>query len=78
MRIKTLAEIEKQAIIYALYKFEGNKKKSAAALGVSRGTIYALIRKHKIDELTNDTNMPPDPSDNADLVCELGDTNAQT
>lgn len=78
MRIKTLAEIEKQAIIYALYKFEGNKKKAATALGISRGTIYALIRKHKIDEFTNDTNMPPDPSDNADLVCELSDTNAQT
>ncbi len=47
-RIRTLQEIERQAIIDALKIMEGNITKAAEALNVSRNTLYNKIEKYKL------------------------------
>ena len=46
---RTLAEIERQAIVSELVVRSGNKKESAAALGISRSTIHRKIEEYQID-----------------------------
>lgn len=50
---KTLREartqLERQMMLQALRRFEGNIVKASEALGVSRPTFYDLLRKHEID-----------------------------
>ncbi|MDP7039624.1 MAG: sigma 54-interacting transcriptional regulator [Myxococcota bacterium] len=45
----TLAEIERQAIVSELVARSGNKKESAAALGISRSTIHRKIEEYQIE-----------------------------
>jgi len=45
----TLAELEKNAILSELIARSGNKKETAAALGVSRSTIHRKIEEYQID-----------------------------
>ena len=47
----TLDEMERQRIVDALRQFAGNKKEAAAALGISRDTIYQKIKKYGIAEI---------------------------
>ncbi len=47
----TLDELERQRIVDALRQFAGNKKEAAAALGISRDTIYQKIKKYGIAEI---------------------------
>ena len=47
----TLDEMERQRIVDALRQFSGNKKEAAAALGISRDTIYQKIKKYGIAEV---------------------------
>jgi DNA-binding NtrC family response regulator len=45
---RTLAEIERMAIIQALDRTNWNKQEAAAQLGLYRPTLYSKMRKHKI------------------------------
>ncbi len=47
--IKTLAEMEKEALTRALAHFDGNICKASRALAVSRPTIYRKLKKYGID-----------------------------
>lgn len=47
---KTLLEREREQVAQALGISKGNKAAAARLLGVSRGTLYSLIDKHKLDE----------------------------
>ncbi len=44
----TLEELEKQAVVAALERTEGNVKEAAGALGIDRSTLYEKIRKYGI------------------------------
>lgn len=48
-----LAETEKQLIISALEKYNGNKAKAAQDLGISRRTIYRKLKQYNIQHKTN-------------------------
>ncbi|MEY2598248.1 MAG: hypothetical protein RLZZ142_507 [Verrucomicrobiota bacterium] len=43
-----LREVEKQAILRALEENGGNKKRTAEALGIQRGTLYAKLRRYGV------------------------------
>src|SRR5262245_22999784 len=45
---RTLAEIERMAIMQALERTNWNKQEAAAQLGLYRPTLYSKMRKHKI------------------------------
>jgi two-component system response regulator HydG len=45
---QTMAERELTAMLEILHECGGNKKLAAQRLGVSRSTIYAILKKHKI------------------------------
>ncbi|MFT7581866.1 MAG: two-component system response regulator AtoC, partial [Myxococcota bacterium] len=45
---KSLAEIEREAIIVALRDNRGNKKRSAEQLGIDRRTLYNKLAAYKI------------------------------
>lgn len=47
-KLITFAEAEKEALLRALRLFQGNKARAAEALGVSRATLYNLIRKYQL------------------------------
>jgi serine/threonine-protein kinase PknK len=44
-----LRELEKQAVIMALRRTEGNKQKAAKVLGISRRALYNKLESHQID-----------------------------
>lgn len=48
-RIKTLKEVERESIIQALQRWEGNRSKVADELGVSRRTIINKIKEYGLD-----------------------------
>ena len=43
-----LAELEKQAIVAAIERTEGNIKEAAASLGIDRSTLYDKIKRYEI------------------------------
>jgi len=45
---KSLAEVEKEQIEYALRHYKGNRSYSATALGISRSTLIRLIKQYNI------------------------------
>ncbi|OOO63430.1 sigma-54-dependent Fis family transcriptional regulator [Clostridium tepidum] len=47
-KIRTLEEIEKEAIINTLNEYNRNMSKTAKALGITRATLYAKIKKYNI------------------------------
>ncbi|MDS1002441.1 sigma 54-interacting transcriptional regulator [Clostridium sporogenes] len=47
-KIRTLEEIEKEAIINTLNEYNRNMSKSAKALGITRATLYSKIKKYNI------------------------------
>lgn len=49
MRIRKLADIEREAILIALYRFRGNRTQTAKALGVSLRTIRNKIDQYRIE-----------------------------
>jgi transcriptional regulator with GAF, ATPase, and Fis domain len=48
--IKTLREIEKDAILIALEKAKGNKRAAASMLDISERTLYRKLREYEIDQ----------------------------
>ena len=47
-KIRTLEEIEKEAIINTLNEYNRNMSQSAKALGITRATLYSKIKKYNI------------------------------
>jgi DNA-binding NtrC family response regulator len=47
---RTLAEIEKMAIVQTLQRTNGNKQEAAQILGLYRPTLYSKIKKHEIPD----------------------------
>lgn len=47
-KLLSLAELESNAIIKALKKFDGNITKVAESLGIARNTLYEKMKKYKI------------------------------
>jgi transcriptional regulator with PAS, ATPase and Fis domain len=45
---KTLAEIEREAVLAAMTRHRGNRTRVAEELGISRPTLRAMIERHKI------------------------------
>ena len=45
--VRTLADVERDAILAALEAYEGNVSKAARALGVSRGTLYNKLARYR-------------------------------
>jgi DNA-binding NtrC family response regulator len=48
---RTLAEIERMAIVQTLQRTNWNKQEAAAILGLYRPTLYSKMRKHDIQDL---------------------------
>ncbi len=46
-----ISNLEKQIIEFALRKFNGNRRKSARALGISERTLYRKISDYNIDDI---------------------------
>lgn len=47
--IRTLAELEREAIAAALTATGGNKARAAALLGIDRTTLYRKLKDHRVD-----------------------------
>ncbi len=47
-KIRTLEEIEKEAIINTLNEYNRNMSQSAKALGITRATLYSKLKKYNI------------------------------
>ncbi len=50
---RTLAEIEKMAIVQTLQRTNWNKQEAAQILGLYRPTLYSKMRKHAIEDLSH-------------------------
>jgi two-component system response regulator HydG len=48
---RTLAEIEKMAILQTLQRTNWNKQEAAQILGLYRPTLYSKMRKHEIQDV---------------------------
>ncbi len=48
---RTLAEIEKMAIVQTLQRTNWNKQEAAQILGLYRPTLYSKMKKHAIEDL---------------------------
>jgi len=46
---RALSDIEREAIEFELLRCEGNRKEAAAALGISRSTLYRKLEEYGID-----------------------------
>jgi len=62
---QTLEEVEKQALMEALRRANGNKKRAAEILGIHRPTLYAKLRRfglaERITPSTSETAAPTIP-----------------
>ncbi len=47
---RTLAEIEKMAILQTLQRTNWNKQEAAQILGLYRPTLYSKMKKHEIQD----------------------------
>ena len=62
---RTLADIEKMAILETLERTKWNKMETARMLGLYRPTLYSKIKKHQLREpgpssAPSSTSAPPD------------------
>ena len=59
---RTLAEIEKVAIVQTLMRTNWNKQEAAQILGLYRPTLYSKMKKHQIlDQRAKPRTVPPVP-----------------
>ena len=62
---RTLAEIEKMAILQTLQRTNWNKQEAAQILGLYRPTLYSKMKKHHIQDggkAANRRTPPPPPA----------------
>jgi transposase-like protein len=45
--IRSLADLEREAILSAIEEMDGDKKKAAKALGISKTTLYRKLREYR-------------------------------
>jgi DNA-binding NtrC family response regulator len=45
---KTMEEYEKEVLLNALAKHQGNKARTAAMLGIDRKTLYTKLKKYRV------------------------------
>lgn len=50
-KINTLEETKRKIVIETILKCDGNISKSSKALGISRATLYRLIRKYQSSKI---------------------------
>lgn len=66
LKCETLEQYEKYAIVTALCRCNGNKKKAIAILGCSRSALYAKMKRHGIlykqRSLTTSVEISNDPN----------------
>lgn len=48
-RVKTINEMESEAIEKAIHEFNGNLTEAAKALGIGRATLYRKVKQYNID-----------------------------
>lgn len=48
-RVKTMNEMESEAIQKAIHEFNGNLTEAAKALGIGRATLYRKVKQYSID-----------------------------
>jgi DNA-binding NtrC family response regulator len=65
-RLKTIKELEKEAIIEALRKCKGNKSKASKVLGISRKAFYKRLKEFKFDYSISKEGYPFQSSQNVD------------
>lgn len=56
---QTLEEVEKQALMDALRRANGNKKRAAEILGIHRPTLYAKLRRFGLADQISSTEAAP-------------------
>jgi DNA-binding NtrC family response regulator len=56
----TLDELERRYLVYALQRFQGNRTRTAAALGIDRRTLYRMSARLGVPITA--TDMHPDPA----------------
>jgi len=49
--MKTIKQLEKEYILSAMERFEGNKPKVAAAMGISMKTLYNKLNEYDTENL---------------------------
>ena len=59
---RTLAEIEKMAILQTLQRTNWNKQEAAQILGLYRPTLYSKMKKHDIRDAGKAARTPPSSS----------------
>jgi transcriptional regulator with PAS, ATPase and Fis domain len=52
-----LEQVTRQHIVETLSRCDGNKARTARALGVSRRTLYRLLEKHNVEETVDDSSL---------------------
>src|SRR6266699_1904640 len=62
---RTLAEIEKMAILQTLQRTNWNKQEAAQILGLYRPTLYSKMKKHDIRDAGKAARTPPSSSSGA-------------
>ncbi len=60
----TMVEMERQHLITAMKKVNGNRSRAAKLLGIDRRTIYRLLQRHKLIENEKSEYNISAPSDN--------------
>lgn len=48
-RVKTMNQLESEAIENAIFEFNGNLTEAAKALGIGRATLYRKVKQYNID-----------------------------
>jgi DNA-binding NtrC family response regulator len=59
---RTLAEIEKMAILQTLQRTNWNKQEAAQILGLYRPTLYSKMKKHEIQDTSKSAAVTPRPA----------------
>lgn len=57
-RQETVSKVERETIVHAIQKTNGNKSLAARALGISRASLYNKLKRYHIEELNANLSNP--------------------